>query len=161
MTAASFSAHSRYTTLLFALSFLAVLLPLMPSILLILVTRKSPPPLASKGKAYYHLAKAVSVAGYMGMFISSGLIRRRPEMRFDPPKLGAGFGLRAGVYDDAETTVGRSSPDDDDFSTGRNASKGDVRRKANVLDYDGCCLFSFIFVGYVSFSRYELIAQVS
>jgi hypothetical protein len=151
LTADSFSGHSQYTTILFALSFLAVLLPLMPSILFILTTRRSPPSVPLEGHIYQYLAKVMSSVGVMGMFISAGLIRRRPEMRFNPPKLGAGFGLRAGVYDDPEAEDEASLSDTaDTLSVGGKNLDRSRRGGANVLDYDGCCLFSFIFVGYVS-----------
>lgn len=81
-------------------------------------------------------------------------------MRFDPPKLGAGFGLRAGVYDDAEVEDGCLPPDPGDSLAGR-LSKGTRQPSANVLDYDGCCLFSFVFVGYVSSFRCDPSLQIS
>lgn len=70
-------------------------------------------------------------------------------MRYDPPKLGAGYGLKAGVYDDAEQ-VERKVLDGLGSGGSCASSESPCREVCNVFDYDGCCLFSFIFVGYVS-----------
>lgn len=81
-------------------------------------------------------------------------------MRFDPPKLGAGFGLRAGVYDDPVAEDEVSSSDTTEASPiGRKDLDRSRRLRANVLDYDGCCLFSFIFVGYVSLRVFPRSAE--
>jgi hypothetical protein len=70
-------------------------------------------------------------------------------MRYDPPKLGAGFGLKAGVYDDVEEVDGKVPNGSE--SAGEDATSKRSRKEiCNVFDYDGCCLFSFICVGYVS-----------
>lgn len=84
------------------------------------------------------------------MLISSGLKRRCPELRYDPPKLAAGFGLHAGVYEDAGET--EEDLDASGSASLRSSSEGSRKSVSNVFDYDGCCLFSFIFVGYVSLS---------
>ena len=153
LSAESFRAHSRYTTTLFALSVVAGIIPLIPPILHIIATRESPSMLSAKRSVFQYFGKGMFVAGTLGMFISAGMIRRGPEMRFDPPKLGAGFGLPAGIYDDAEVPD-TGSPADCSAAT-------DMRQqRANVLDYDGCCLFSFIFVGYVS-HQYDCDSQAS
>lgn len=72
-------------------------------------------------------------------------------MRCDPPKLGTGFGLKAGVYDDVEE-VKSKDVNGPNITSSDATSKESRKSVSNVFDYDGCCLFSFIFVGYVSLS---------
>lgn len=81
-------------------------------------------------------------------------------MRYDPPKLGTGFGLKAGVYDD-DDEVGGKDVNRSDTTSSDGTSKESRKEISNVFDYDGCCLFSFIFVGYVSLSPFITLATAA
>lgn len=147
ITPESFIGHAQHTSNLFAVSFVALLLPIMPTTLYILTMKRSPPDMSFSHHSHQSRLRIVGNIGLLGMFVSAGLMRRRPELRYDPPKLGTGFGLKAGVYD----AVDEVEEKDQDGSGTTSPDAVPTREKvSNVLDYDGCCLFSLIFVGYVS-----------
>ncbi|KAJ9113834.1 hypothetical protein QFC19_000027 [Naganishia cerealis] len=148
ITFGSFDSHSRHTTILFVLSFLVLILRPVPSLLYILKTHQAPPKLPFSEHSHQSLVRIVGNVGVWAMFIAIGLVRRGPEMRYDPPKLGTGFGLKAGVYDVQEDQGQGDAGDTLPYSGEAEDVAGKTREVSNVFDYDGCCLLNFVFVGY-------------
>jgi hypothetical protein len=57
-----------------------------------------------------------------------GCIRRGPYLRFDPPDLGTGFGISGDLFAEPERDID----------------------EPNVLDWEGCSMWSYITLFYVS-----------
>ncbi|KAJ9116975.1 hypothetical protein QFC22_004633 [Naganishia vaughanmartiniae] len=145
----SFRRYSRHITILFFISFLALSIRPLPSMIYVLRTHRAPPHLTFSAHSRQSLLRIIGNIGNWAMFLSVGMMRRGPEMRYDPPKVGTGFGLTAGVYD---AQKGDDQGDKEAVSCHAEYAAvkvaGKAREVPNVFDYDGCCLFSFIFVGY-------------
>lgn len=72
-------------------------------------------------------------------FLSSGLMRRGPKLYYHVPAIQLGSGLRATVQEDNEG-----------LRRWLEGEEGGIEPEANVLDYDGCGVFSLLLGGYVS-----------
>lgn len=149
-----FDDHSLRTTLIFAISCLCSLLSPAPTLMFMLRNHRTPA--GTPANILHHSITLVSSLGLMGMVLSSGFQRRRPEMRYEAPLLAAGFGIRAGAFSDIDRNDSIESEDSGMNHASREVMPTPRSETANVFDYDGCCMLSFIFGGYVRLSRFVI-----
>ncbi|WVW84262.1 hypothetical protein I302_106292 [Kwoniella bestiolae CBS 10118] len=142
----------------------------LPGIWYTIQTHLSPPTLSIHHSTVIYYLRA----GFLTFtFLAGGLMRRGPQLYFEPPRLGTGFGLNESLpksskgmglgNGDSGVRIKLNPPPEDGDGNGNvplsgitigssheTEYKGVVEREeSNVLDYDNSSMLSFIFLGYI------------
>lgn len=128
----------------------------MPSIAYTVATHRGAPLVHS------YTLSTLRTAALVIAFLASGVMRRGPKLHYEPLRLGTGFGVNAAPDEvlGGDMIKGKIKPGDSEVLLRRSDASVDQETRANVLDYHGCSMLSFVFLAYVSEIKMLDVMQV-
>jgi len=138
--------HRAFCLVTFLTTLLLLVAHSMPGIAYTVATRRAAP------LAHSYTLSNLRTAVLLVAFIAAGLTRRGPKLRYEPLKLGTGFGINASPDDvpGGDVIKGKIKAGDSEALLQPTVDRADVGQQDNVLDYQGCSMLSFVFLAYVS-----------
>lgn len=138
---ANMRVHKLACVAIFIGSFLSLVLHLAPDVVYTIVTRRGAPPV----KHFTLIVGRAHLASLFATFLSSGAMRRGPQLRAREAKLGSAFGIKTSPSTDSFDWRKLSLDMDDDPTMSR------------VIDYGNSSMLTFLTLGYVSFVERDVL----